>query len=428
MNLLFLDAYFEPETIAYTHLEKDLLEGLVRENSRIQIICPMPTRGINEQIRREYKRRKRETLYSRRVKVKRFWAPQEGKNPIIRAFRYFWCNLRTYQIASKATNIDMVFSNSTPPTQGMLSAMTAKKLSRKYKKKVPFIYNLQDIFPDSLVNTGMTSKGSLLWKIGRKIENYTYKNADKIIVISEGFKRNIMKKGVKADKIEVISNWIDLDSVHPVSRNENKLIKEFSINPDKFLVVYAGNFGAAQGADIVLKAAEKLKDISDIQFVIFGGGAYFEEAKREARELDNVFIHELMPPDRISEVYSLGDVALITCKPGTGNAGMPSKTWSIMACDTPIIASFDMDSDLAYILFDSGAGIVVEPENKELLADKILDCYKMKKRKKNLLVASRDYVYEYASKSACVGEYSKIINEVIEKCRTDEKKIHSTCW
>ena len=66
--------------------------------------------------------------------------------------------------------------------------------------------------------------------------------------------------------------------------------------------MYAGNFGAAQGADIVLKAAEKLKDISDIQFVIFGGGAYFEDAKREARELDNVFIHELMPQDRISEV------------------------------------------------------------------------------------------------------------------------------
>lgn len=411
MNLLFLDAYFEPETIAYTHLEKDLLEGLVRENSRIQIICPMPTRGINEQIRREYKRRKHEMLYSGRVKVRRFWAPQEGKNPIIRAFRYFWCNLRTYQIALKATNIDMVFSNSTPPTQGMLSAMTAKKLSRKYKKKVPFIYNLQDIFPDSLVNTGMTSEGSLLWKIGRKIENYTYKNADKIIVISEGFKRNIMKKGVKADKIEVISNWIDLDSVHPVSRNENKLIKEFSINPDKFLVVYAGNFGAAQGADIVLKAAEKLKDISDIQFVIFGGGAYFEEAKREARELDNVFLHELMPPDRISEVYSLGNVALITCKPRTGNAGMPSKTWSIMACNTPIIASFDTDSDLADVIKDSGAGICVEPGDVDELVEAIKGAYMEWENGENIFLNLRDYVRKNASKETCVKKYINILQK-----------------
>ena len=412
MNLLFLDAYFEPETIAYTHLEKDLLEGLVRENSRIQIICPTPTRGISEKIRREYKGRKHETLYSGRVKVRRFWAPQEGKNPIIRAFRYFWCNLRTYQVALKATNIDMVFSNSTPPTQGMLSAMTAKKLSRKYKKKVPFIYNLQDIFPDSLVNTGMTSEGSLLWKIGRKIENYTYKNADKIIVISEGFKRNIMKKGVKADKIEVISNWIDLDSVHPVNRNENKLIEEFSINPDKFLVVYAGNFGAAQGADIVLKAAEKLKDVSDIQFVIFGGGAYFEDAKREARELDNVFIHELMPPDRISEVYSLGNVALITCKPGTGNAGMPSKTWSIMACNTPIIASFDTDSDLTDVIRNYGAGECIKPGAVDDLAKEIRKYYLEWKNGEQKFLNLRECVRLNASKEICVERYINVLSSM----------------
>ena len=306
----------------------------------------------------------------------------------------------------------MVFSNSTPPTQGMLSAMTAKKLSRKYKKKVLFIYNLQDIFPDSLVNTGMTSEGSLLWKIGRKIENYTYKNADKIIVISEGFKRNIMKKGVKADKIEVISNWIDLDSVHPVNRNENKLIEEFSINPDKFLVVYAGNFGAAQGADIVLKAAEKLKDVSDIQFVIFGGGAYFEDAKREARELDNVFIHELMPPDRISEVYSLGNVALITCKPGTGNAGMPSKTWSIMACNTPIIASFDTDSDLADVIRNYGAGECIEPGAVDDLAKEIRKYYLEWKNGEQKFLNLRECVRLNASKEICVERYINVLSSM----------------
>nr|WP_288723122.1 glycosyltransferase family 4 protein [uncultured Sellimonas sp.] len=401
MNLLFLDSYFEPETIAYTHLEKDLLEGLVKENNKIQIICPTPTRGVSAQIREEYRSRRNEKLYNGRVKVRRFWAPQEGKNPIIRAFRYFWCNFQSYQVAMRVKNVDLVFSNSTPPTQGMLSAMVAKKLSKKYKKKVPFVYNLQDIFPDSLVNTGMTKKGSFLWKAGRKIENYTYENADKIIVISEGFKRNIMAKGVPEEKIEVISNWIDLDSVHPVSREDNKLISEFAIDSDKFLVVYAGNFGAAQGADVVLKAAEKLKSNKDIQFVIFGGGAYFEEAKKEADKLDNVFIHELMPANRISEVYSLGDVALITCKPGTGNAGMPSKTWSIMACNTPIIASFDTDSDLADVIRDSGAGMCVEPGNVEALVNEI----SLLPRKNILKYELRDYVHNHADRRICVGQY-----------------------
>ena len=91
-------------------------------------------------------------------------------------------------------------------------------------KKIPMIYNLQDIFPDSLVASDLTRKGSLLWKIGRKIENFTYKNADKIIVISEGFKKNIMEKGVPESKIEVIYNWVDENEVIAVERNSNILL------------------------------------------------------------------------------------------------------------------------------------------------------------------------------------------------------------
>ncbi len=135
MNLLFLDAYYEPEMIAYTHLEKDLLEGLIERKNRIQIICPIPTRGISEQVREKYKHLKYESMYGGRVKIRRFWAPQEGTNPIIRAFRYFWCNFRSLQIAIKLKNVDAVFSNSTPPTQGGLGAMVAKRLSKKYRKK-----------------------------------------------------------------------------------------------------------------------------------------------------------------------------------------------------------------------------------------------------------------------------------------------------
>lgn len=79
MNLLFLDAYFEPEIIAYTHLEKDLIQGLIEGNNYIQIICPIPTKGISNSVRDEYTGRKCEELYDGRVKVRRFWAPRESK-------------------------------------------------------------------------------------------------------------------------------------------------------------------------------------------------------------------------------------------------------------------------------------------------------------------------------------------------------------
>lgn len=410
MKLLRLRAYYEPELASGMNLIIDMDEALVQEGFSCIDVTPIPTRGISEETRKAYKHKKIEARYNGKILVRRFAMMKEGRNPLQRALRYLLCNIAEYNIGCKAKDIDIVYCASTPPTQGMLGALVAKKLSRKYGNKVPFIYELQDIFPDSLVNTGMAHKGGLLWKIGRKIEDFTYNHADKIIVISQGFKRNVMEKGVPEEKIEVISNWIDLDSVHPVERKDNTLISEFGLDPSKFIVVYAGNFGAAQGADIVLKAAKALVEEKDIQFVIFGGGFYFEDAKKEAEGLENVFIHELMPQDRISEVYSLGDVALITCKAGTGKAGMPSKTWSIMACNTPIIASFDTDSDLADVIRDSGAGCCVEPENTEQLVNSIVDAYNEWKYGNAYHNNDfRSYVKNHASKDACIQRYMNVM-------------------
>lgn len=412
MKVLRLGAYHYPEITAGSHLIDDLFEGLANEGINVSVYVPSPSRGVDKEIRNQYKNRKKEILYDGRVTINRFSMIKEGNNPLQKGIKYLLSSISEYFLGIKEKDVDVVFCSSTPPTQGMLSALVAKKLSKKRGKKIAFVYNLQDIFPDSLVNTGMARKGGLLWKIGRKIEDYTYKNADKIIVISQGFKRNIMEKGVPEEKIKVISNWIDLDSVQPVERKDNKLISEYGLDPKKFIVVYAGNFGAAQGADIVLKAAKELVEEKDIQFVIFGGGPYFEAAKREADGLENVFIHELMPQERISEVYSLGDVALITCRAGTGKAGMPSKTWSIMACNTPIIASFDTDSDLADVIRDSGAGCCVEPESVQALCKAIIDEYGNCRRSNSSPENDmRSYVDEHTSKDICVKRYIDILRK-----------------
>ena len=400
MRVLFLDAYFEPEQIAFTHLEHDLLEGLVYAGHEVEIVCPTPTRGLSQDKAEAYKKRKSEYMFSRHVHITRFFAPQEGKSPIIRALRYFWCNLRTYQIGKDEKNIDVVFCNSTPPTQGWIAGKVAKKLH------APLIYSLQDVFPDSLVTTGMTSKESVLWKIGRKLEDATYKKCKKIIVISESIKKNLIQKGVNPRKLEVISNWIDTDAIQPVPREDNRLFDEFGISKDKFIVLYAGNFGAAQGAEIVLEVAEMLRDQKDMQFVIFGGGAGYQAAVDKAGLLPNVFIYPLLPQDRIAEVYSMGDVAIITCKKGVGKSGMPSKTWSIMACNTPIIACFDIDSELADVIKAANAGLCVGPEDKSKLCDGILSF-----SKNGSCYLIRDYVKRYASKEKCVNMYLKNFQE-----------------
>lgn len=401
MRILFLDAYFEPDQIAFTHLEHDLLQGLADAGHEIEIVCPTPTRGVSEEVIKKYKRKKSEFLYGGRVHVTRFSAPREHRNPIIRALRYFWCNIKTYLIGKKMKGIDAVFANSTPPTQGFMAGKVAKK------QGVPFIYSLQDIFPDSLVNAKMTKEGSILWKIGRRIENSTYKSADWIVVISESFKRNLREKKVPDKKITVISNWIDLNNVHQINRAENGLFDELGIGRDKFIVLYAGNMGEMQGTEIILQVAGQLRENNKIQFVLFGTGSLYDSMARSISEmkLKNVLLHPLLGQDRVSEVYSMGDIALITCKKGTGNAGLPSKLWSIMACNTPVIASFDEDSELSEHIRKSGAGICVEPENSEALRDAI----KLYASNENIQkTKGREYVENTASAHTCIKKYCEV--------------------
>lgn len=415
MKILKLPPYYFPEQVSSTHLSADLTEGFVSKGWLVENIVPMPCRGISDELRNEYKHKRHEILYDGKVTVNRFPMFKEGRNPVIRALRYFLVNSIQKKRAKNAKGIDLVYGGSTPPIQGLLCGRVARLLSRKYGRKVPFIYNLQDIFPDSLVTTGLARKDSLLYRIGSKIEKKTYQYADKIIVISNSMRKNILDKGVPESKIKVIPNWIDTSKVVPVAKEANALFEEFAIPKEKFIVLYAGNLGAAQGTEVLIEAAERLKEHSEIQFVIFGNGIDFETIQRKIHEehLNNVFLHALLPQNRVSEVYSLGDVDIITCKKGTGMSSMPSKLWSIMACNTEIIASFDEESDLAEVLRESQGGICVEPQNAAALAEAILSSYQRRKEGKPPQICSREYVEQHASKERCVSEYIALFEECV---------------
>ena len=413
MKILKLSAYYAPESISSSHLTQDLESAYVAEGFEIEVYAPTPTRGVSDEVRNQYKKIKYEEKCDGKIKIHRFSMSREGKNPILRAIRYLRVNLKHYRRGKRAKDVDIIMAGSTPPTQGVLCAKVAKKLSKKYGKKVPFIYNLQDVFPDSLVTTGLTQKGSIFWKIGRKIEDYTYRHADAIIVISEDIKRNIMEKGVPEEKIHIISNWVDTDEVKQVEKEKNKLFDELGLSRDTFKVVYAGNLGKAQGVSVALDAAEILKDNRNIEFIIFGKGAEEEIIKKRAENLPNVKVFPLMPADRISEVYSLGDASLIMCKKGTGGAGLPSKMWSIMACKSPIIVSFDEDSELSRLITENDCGFCAPPENAQALANAVLEAYLDKQSLKQKGQNGYGYVIENASAKVCPAKYVELVNSFI---------------
>lgn len=408
MKILRLPAYFTPEKTASAHLQLDRMEAFSKAKIEMAVYTPVPTRGIDKAERQKLKKEKYCEMYDGYVKIHRFSLMHEGHNAILRALRYILSNIIQYFYGSRESGVDVIYASSTPPTQGVLCGLVKKKLCKKYKKYVPIVYNLQDIFPDSLVNANMTHKGSLLWKIGRKVEDYTYRHADKIIVISEGFKRNIMEKGVPEDKIVIIPNWIDTDSVYPIDRKDNVLFDRYHLDRNKFYVCYSGNIGLSQNLSLLLETAKEIKDeLPDVRFVLIGEGAAKEDLEKAIRDegIDNILLLPFQPYEEIAHVFSLGDADLIISKPGIGGSSVPSKTWSIMAAARPIIASFDADSELCSLVRQTGCGCTAAAGSREELIAAIKSLYSDRADNVHKGMRGRSYVTENLNKQKCTGMY-----------------------
>lgn len=410
MRILKLPPYCAPEVISSSHLAWDLNEELVRAGHIIENYAPTPTRGISKEVRKKYKKIKYEERNDGRVIIHRFALFGEGRNPVLRAIRYVLCNLIQYGKGCRAKNIDMVYAGSTPPTQGLLCALVAKRLRKKYKKPVAFVFNLQDMFPESLVSTGMTKEGSLLWKIGNWVSNVTYRNADHIIVICDSMKDRLVSKGVPAEKISVVYNWIDTDATHPVPRQDNPLFEELGLSRDLFYVTYAGNLGNSQNVSLLVDCAAALKDQPDIRFVIFGEGSEKEKLSQQIASsgLTNIQLLPWQPVEKVSQVYSLSDASFVLCKKGVGEGAFPSKAASIMATGTPVIASFDMDSDLCQVITRNEVGLCADAEDVPGAVAAILRLYEDRQLQKKMGENARALACERFSKEAGIGAMLQI--------------------
>ena len=413
MKLLYLKTYYEPESIASPYLGIQTQEAFAHEGFKMELFTPTPSRGLDKKTIKKYRKIRIEHKLNGRLTVRRFPLYAEGKNPILRAFRYFIQCIKLFFIGvfnKNAKDSDIIMVSSTPPIIGPTAAIIKKF------RHIPFIYNLQDIFPDSLVGTGLAKKDGILWKIGRVIEDFTYRNAEKIIVISQDFKRNIMAKGVPEEKIEVIYNWVDEQAVVNIPRSENKLFEKYNLNPNKFYVTYCGNIGLTQNMDLLLDVAKELSTEANIHFVLVGEGADKARVKSrvENENINNISFLPFQPYEDISHVFSLGDAGLIISKPGVGENSVPSKTWSIMSAECPVIANFD-ENEIKTILSENNCGIFTKSGDKEAFKNAILELYNNKDKAVQLGKNGRQFIMENLTREIGTSKYVKVVKEVANK-------------
>lgn len=408
MKILQLTGYFLPEKAASIYLTENRLEAFAKEGFNMVIHASRPTRGLSDEEYAEYKHKNMEMMYGGNLRVHRFAMYREGRNPILRAMRYSfnWIIQLWYGLLEK--NVDCVYLESTPPIQGLLGAFL------KIFRGIPFVYNLQDIFPDSLAGTSLAKKGGLLWKIGRVIENFTYKHADKIIVISEDFKKNITAKGVPEDKIVVVYNWVDQNAVVDVPRENNKLFDKYHLDRSKFYIEYSGNIGLTQNMDMLLEVMKELKITHpNIGLVLVGEGAYKAQVEEIVKRdnLTNVTMIPFQPYEDISYVFSLGDAGLVISKPGVGANSVPSKTWSIMSASRPVLANFD-ENELKDILAGNECGIFTKAGDKEAFKESVIKLYENSDLCKKYGTNGRQFVMDNLTREVGTQKYVDVIKEV----------------
>ena len=403
MKVIFPFSYYYPEQCAGIFVVDDLMHRLAEEGDESVIYVPTPTRNVREGV--EWKRK--EVLCNGKMVVKRFHMYGEGKNPVLRALRYCFCEL-VYLHHLLWDKYDVAFIDSTPPIQGLKLPLV------KLLRKCPVVYNCQDLFPDSLSGTGLAKKGGLLWKIGSWVSNVTFNNSDKIICISEDIKRTLVEeKGVPEEKIEVVYNWVDENAVVPVAKEDNPLFEEFGISREKFHVVYAGNLGNAQNIDVIVDAAKELSGRKDVEFLIFGTGGLKDQFVEKVKTygIDNVKFFPLQPMERVSQVYGLGDVCVVSCKPGLGGAAMPSKMLSIMSAGRAVVASFDK-GELTYILEQNKCGLYAPAGDVKAFASLIEQMADNREECKKMGENARQLILKKFTKAFGTSEYVRIIKSV----------------
>jgi colanic acid biosynthesis glycosyl transferase WcaI len=417
-RITLVTPYFWPEVVSCVPLMASLAEDLVAQGYEVSVFTSAPVHWDNgREIADDGQDRVplREGFGGAEVRRTRNPFP---RRPGARAkmLEYAWFSAWVCWRVLTSPRADAIYVYSNPPLLGLPVAWLARLGG------TPVLYNLQDLFPESAVVSGLVPAESRIVGWLRRLERRAYGAVREIAAISEEFAAHV-KRTEPGARVRVIPNWIDTEAVHPVDHGDNAFRREAGLE-GKFAVVYSGNLGFVHGLEALVDAAEALRDIPDVAFVIVGEGQQKAELEALARErgLENCAFFGYQSYARIPQVYSAGDVCVVPMRHGASGSSVPSKTWSIMACARPVVACIDSDSELARLLAEEDAGVVVEPENGAALAAAILALRADPPRAADLGAHGRRYVERNLSRRAVTQLYVEAIEELTGEPRPASRR------
>jgi glycosyltransferase involved in cell wall biosynthesis len=300
---------------------------------------------------------------------------------------------------------DLILTSSPPLFVG-LAGWAVSRLHR-----IPFVFDIRDIWPDVAIEAGEFSPHAVIIRLSRCLARFIYKRASHITPVTENKRKKLLAERVPSGKLTVVPNGADIDLIQS-HLNGNKRI-ELGLE-GKFIVLYAGLIGIAQGVEIAVEAANLLKDIADIHFLIIGDGVLRNKLVERVKsfDLNNVTILQQQPRENIQAFVASSDVCLVPLVNGNLRDAVPSKLLEAWAYSRPVILAANGES--AALVREIEGGVVVTPKDSNALADAVLT---LKNDRQSLISYSRkghEYVREHLDRRILAKQMELVFKKVLK--------------
>jgi colanic acid biosynthesis glycosyl transferase WcaI len=411
MDVLIVTHYYPPEPIPKAG---DLAEALTLRGHKVSVITGFPnypSGKLYEGWRLSLVSRRRDGTVP---VVRTFQYPYHGRSVIGRLANYFSFMITAPLGALFTSRCDVMYVWHPPLTVGVAAWLIARW------KRAPFVYDVQDIWPESAVLSGLLRPGPFVRLISR-LERFVYRKADHLICVTEGARQNVISKGVDPAKVSVLPHWIDeSEFVLPDREAARAQVREQFGWGTKFVVMFAGNIGLVQGLDTVIESARLLAADDELLIAIVGDGADKERLVSLAREKNagaRVQFIDRQPSANMPALMAGADALLVHLRNSEiSNWVVPSKTLAYLASGKPIVMA--MEGAAADLTRDAGAGVLVEPENAPALADALRRLARSSNEERDEMGRSgRAYLERHLAKDVVIGRYEELLKRVAAERR-----------
>jgi len=407
MKILLLHMRFHPDLTGTGPLVTDLATDLVAMGDEVTVVTSMPHYGRKE-IPPEYRGRPLHRSNFRGIDLWRtFVYVPPNPSGFHRALNYLSYTFMSVVAGVLSGRHDIILCVNPPITVGFSGWLV------KLFRRVPMVFNVQDIWPDCLVIIGQI-RNPVLIRVFQYLEKLIYRVSARVTVLSDGMKQNLTAKGVPDDKVVVIPNWANVDQVRPLPK-ENSFRAAHGLT-GRFVILFAGNLGYISVLDTVLDAARLLQHDPRFRFLIVGQGNARPGllARAEALGLDNLAFLPTQPVEVLPEMLAAADISLVTLNRQLGQLNVPSKTYSIMASGRPVLAAVPEDSEIARLVREADCGVWVPPEDPPSLAQAIQRLALLPDQLERYGANGRSYVTQHLARPVITRRYYDLLHELLQ--------------